>query len=746
MTHSTWSNESSLPSGRQEHAEYRFDCPELADVFSVLAFEATEKLNEPYRFRVELRPEHDATDCYELLGQDASVVVSVNGRDRWFRGIVDRVTVDHGGRGLKRCSVVIVPALFSASRTIDSRIFQDKSALAIVSAVLTETLGPYGRSFDVSQVDAGRLVERNYCVQYRESALDFIHRLCEEEGIGYYFTHDEEYEALILFDSNRGLVRAPHPVRFGTDEYVSGDRLIWLPITLERIATETCSRDYDWRLGSRGRLEHKSRVDGGDARRRHEVYEHGVDHHHVVHEERSLLAGMADALVTSTIGSGLPMQVADRVLDLKGSIFDRWSRSNTHDRGRVRREWHERDARVLEGVSFLPGLSAGVAFALEGHPWPQIDGEYYVTEVTHSSAPPPPGALPSNLAPHLEQRGYHNRVRCLPVARAWRPDRATPKPRIDGVQTAVVTGPPGLDVHTDAYGRILVQFFWDRAEPNLAGDYTCWLRVSQAWAGATSPAFLFVPRVGMEVLVTFIDGDPDRPLVIGCVYNGDNATPALLPAQATKSIIRTRSIPHGIGHNELSFEDAAGMERVYLRAERDLSELVQNDHDVRILHDEQVRVGGTQLEDIGVDQHVRVGRNYRRSIGADAVDVTMGDHARSIGGSARERVQSDYDLTIAGTMTTWVPNGDVLTYAGNAVTLVQGTASSLQMTEDEGTEGGRLGKGLTLRSMGSTVYLTEDRIELRVGDSSIVVTPELVQINGKTLPVIPGAGGGGGEP
>src|SRR5690606_19218817 len=133
------------------------------------------------------------------------------------------------------------------------------------------------------------------------------------------------------------------------------------------------------------------------------------------------------------------------------------------------------------------------------------------------------------------------------------------------------------DIHTDQHGRIKVRFNWDRAPDSFAGDHTCWLRVSQSWAGNTAPGFLFIPRVGMEVVVAFVDGDPDRPLVTGCVYNGENPTPGMLPIEATKSMIRTRTVPHGMGYNELSFEDAMGRERVHLRAERDLDELVLRD-------------------------------------------------------------------------------------------------------------------------------------------------------------------------
>lgn len=723
-----------------QYAEYRFECPTLPDTFHVTGFEASEALNEPYRLTIQLLAADDATDSYQLIGRDAalSILVTGGGSERCLHGIIDSVTIQDNASTRQACSVVVVPALFALSRTVDTRIFQDKTALEIVEELLTEGLVPYGRTFHAGSVESNRLLRRSYCVQYRESTLAFVSRMLEEEGIGYYFDHREGPETLVLFDDNRGLARPSTPeagtLRFGStyDDLHAWEPLVWFSGTSNRTATRLSTRDYDWRLGGRGLLRHEAAVAGPDPRRAHEVYEHGVGCRHVIHEDATLLGAMLQTLVASAVPASVPMPLADLVRQYRGAVLDRFSRSNTDDRARIRRETHERDAHVFRGISFVTGLSAGVAFDVVGHPTIGADGEYFVTRIIHaSSAPPASAEAGDDLSYEFRRANYHNRFECRLRATPWRPDHVTPKPRIDGVQTATVTGPEGLDVYTDAFGRIKVRFPWDRADLLGTGDPTCWLRVSQAWAGQGAPAFLFIPRVGMEVVVSFIDGDPDRPLVTGCVYNGDNPTPGLLPAQATKSIIRTRSVPNGPGHNELSFEDAQGMERVYLRAERDWSVLVQNDHEVRVDHNEQVSIGATATKRVGVDQQLRVGRHCRRSIGGNELEIVMGDRTSSVGGIVDDYVRGDCALQVDGAMSTRVPQGEWVLSAAHGVTVLQGGGTSVvRMSSDEDD------KGITLESYGSRIHLTQDRIELRVGSSSLVITPELIQANGKTLPVV----------
>lgn len=307
--------------------------------------------------------------------------------------------------------------------------------------------------------------------------------------------------------------------------------------------------------------------------------------------------------------------------------------------------------------------------------------------------------------------------------------RRTRKPRIYGVQTARVSGPAGLDVHTDAYGRIKVRFHWDRAIEDHRGEYTCWLRVSQTWAGHGSPGFIFIPRVGMEVIVSFVDGDPDRPLVTGCVYNGENPTPGLLPFQATKSIIRTRTVPHGPGHNELSFEDAMGMERVHLRAERDLDELVLANHRTDVRHNQHNAVANDQTEHVGRHQRLVVLGDRSQEVEGRVTEHSGSDYLRSIAGSGTEQYGGDFHLAVEqGSALFQVHEGEYVAAAKKSIALLQNRERMIKLAS-EGDE-----KGILINSQGAVIHVEKDKIILKVGASSITITDAAIRVNQKTFP------------
>ena len=202
---------------------------------------------------------------------------------------------------------------------------------------------------------------------------------------------------------------------------------------------------------------------------------------------------------------------------------------------------------------------------------------------------------------------YRNVFECIPLDTPFRPDRRTDKPVIPSIQTAVVTGPAGEEIHVDEHGRIKVHFHWDRVGA-LDENSSCWIRVEQAWAGP-SWGFWWVPRIGMEVVIHFVDGDPDRPLATGCVYNGANLLPYELPAEKTKSTIKSNSTPGGGGSNELRFEDKAGSEEIYAHAQKDYNEVVENDHNTLVHHDQTITVDNDQTQTIHVNQTETVNGN-----------------------------------------------------------------------------------------------------------------------------------------
>ena len=713
----------------QEHSPvtYSFACDDTADVYEVLSLEGTEELGRPYLFTVHLRASSEDTDSRSLLGRDVHVLLSRAGHARTFCGIVTRVVIHRESHARQTSTVEIRPALEALRLTTNTRIFQRKTALEILETVLTEGLRPYRRELDIEALDVERYPTRDYCVQYHETDFEFAHRLMEEEGIGYYFVYDER-ELQILFDDKSDcpavMTMDGGPVRFDplVRNVVGLEPIVRFEPSVQLASTAVTSRDHDWTRAA-SRVEHAVEApDHAPLERRHEVYDHGFAHHLTITENHETLATLLQAAQVAS--SLLPFGLEDLVHDLPGARLPDLTSENSELRTRIRQELLRRDANGAKGTGLVIGFGPGRGFELAGGQ-NVVGAEHYITKVTHSSA-----AIYGDSQPGADQHNYHNRFECQPKDAPWRPAITTPKPQIHSVQTATVTGPVGTDVWTDQFGRIKVKFHWDRDEFEPGGDHSCWLRVAQSWAGDGFPGFVFLPRVGMEVIVSFINGDPDRPLVTGCVYNGKNPTPNLLPIQATKSMVRTRTVPHGPGYSELSFEDAMGKERVHIRAQRDLDELVLHNHETRVEQDQVNSVGGDQEEEITGDQRVMIGRHRHKMVAADERETTLGDHWHTVRGAAHQHVGGAFEQVVeGGAMLTRVPAGDWVTESDGRIVLAQDTENFIVMTSEEGD-----GRGIFIDSQGAKIHMTKDKIALTVGASSLVITPTSIQANGKTMP------------
>jgi type VI secretion system secreted protein VgrG len=409
-------------------------------------------------------------------------------------------------------------------------IFQDRTALEIALSVLDEGGVAYRKSL------TGKYLQREYCVQYRETDLDFASRLLEEEGIFYFFEHGKGTHTLVLGDARSACPSLP-----------GGTRISY--------------RDEQGMVPG----EEAFTAFGGRRRTRPSG---------VVLRDVNYLTPQLD--LTASAGEGKGEQ----------EVYDHHGRYGTPEVGqalaKVRLEEAQAKAAQWSGRSTSRRLCPGYVFELARCPDGGMDGEYLVVSVTHR------GDQPEALAgvQASGKSGYQSRAVCLRKEIPYRPERRTAQPKIAGWQTAVVVGPAGEEIHTDEHGRVRVQLNWDR-EGKEDEKSSCWIRVAQALAG---PGFgaLWLPRVGQEVLVSFEDGDPDRPLILGAAYNGMNTTPLDLPAEKTKSTLKSRSSPGdgGIGFNELRFEDAAGSEEVYLHAQKDLK--------IEVLNDKGQEVGGNE--------------------------------------------------------------------------------------------------------------------------------------------------------
>lgn len=565
-----------------------------------------------YELRVDLVLDSPAADVEALLGSGGELLLERESLRRRWRGLIRRVE-DKGTQGGRRvvCAYV-VPALWQLSQRVDSRIFQEKTVPEIAVEVLEEVLTPLRRKVRLAL--QREYPQREYCVQQEETDLDFLQRLLAEEGIAFYFEQEGEAEELVLVDDNAAyracetMDSGPVWVSNSAGELASVETVRDMAWCQEVRPTGVVLKDHDW---TRPRLDlTKQRRDEEAGGREQYLYPGG--------------------------------------LTLSG--YDEENRRYTQEDGsarvRVLREAQQMGERQGEGRSNVTGFSPGRTFLLHGHLRGDLEQEYLLTEVEHWSEEP--GA-------------YRNQFKCIPRKVPFRPGPPPRVARVWGTQIATVVGPPGQEIYTDAHGRVKVCFVWDRA--GRREKSSCWVRVAQGWAGPGFGTF-FLPRVGMEVLVSFIDGDPNRPLVTGCVYNGANPVPLALPEQRTRSVLRTQSSPGGEGYNEWGFEDASGQEQIFLRAQRDLSELVKHDHRTRVENDQSNTVQANQAESIGGNQSL--------TVAGDRTQVVKRDERLTVEQNRTREVKGNETLSIHGQRTTVVKGAESHEVEGTRSRRVQG--------------------------------------------------------------------------
>ncbi len=481
----------------------------------------------------------------QILGQGVTAEMRLaDGEKRYFNGIVKRFTQGSRDETFVRFRAEIVPKVWTLTRKIRSRIFQHLSTPDILKQVFA--------GYDVSYKLLATYYPRDYCVQYRESDFDFASRLMEEEGIHYYFKHSNGSHQMVVTDSTTTNPLLPGNNSIIYDEMV-GERIQEMRITGWEKTQDLRSGEYTlWdhcfelptnHLEAKektiesvkvGKVTHKLHVGGND---QFEIYDYP-----------GCYAQRFDGI--QPIGGPRPE-------DLKHIFEDR-------DRIiRIRMEEEETATLDIEGTSDCGNFSPGHKFTLKRHF--DADGKYLLTYVEHDAR--------QSIRPDDDDRPftYENRFHCVPDELPFRPRRVTIRPVIASVQTATVVGPPGEEIFVDKYGRVKVQFHWDR-EGKKNADSSCWIRVAQVWAGKGWGGF-FWPRIGHEVVVTFEEGDPDQPLIIGSVYNADNMPPFVLPLYKKVGGLKSATV-HGSpkeNFNGVVFYDEDGHEHLAIHSERNLS-------------------------------------------------------------------------------------------------------------------------------------------------------------------------------
>ncbi|MCC6522649.1 MAG: type VI secretion system tip protein VgrG [Polyangiaceae bacterium] len=653
---------------------------------AVVSFRGVEEMSRPFAFDILLRTDHKAQELErDLLGQ--RVTFTLHGQSaRSIFGVASQVEVMglHAASGERALRLRLVPRLALLRRRRRSRVFEGETAPAIVRRLLTEANVPH-----VAQLsDSYR--PRPLCLQYQETDLAFLTRLLAEEGIYFYFRHDEQARdevvclcdepALLPFVAGEpALKQREHGASQGSEDDVLAFR------ARARVRPGRVElRDYDF--------ERPQRRDPVVADARHE---------RIAFDERVLS-------IYEHQGEYEGFEVAEIA-------------------ARRRIEQLRRRARVAFGESRSRRVLPGHAFELVSETLPELDGPYALLRVAHE------GHSPEGERSGTEREVYRNSFEALPAPLPPRPHRRGRRVQ-QTMETATVVGPAGKDVHTDEHGRIRVRFHWDRGDG--VGESSCWIRTMQNWSGA-GWGFQFIPRIGMEVVVLFVGGDVDRPLVVGCVPNAGTPVPFPLPGQRTKSGIRSQSSPGGGGYNEISFEDRVGFEQVHVRAEKDFDLLVQHDQLERVGRNATHKVdqnsflvvGADRLEAVGHDLTRVVSGDERSVVEKDRHDTVKGEERRVVEGSAARLVQRDLSVVVGGTES-HATKGDLAFEGGAAVSAV--VAGSLLgvvgSAEAPGTIALHVEGGAEYSGTDEVTVRSDTAVNLVCGDSLVRITPSGVQI------------------
>ena len=646
------------------------------DVLLFHRMTATEALGRLFQFELDLLSKDPNIKFEDLLGQNVAVRLELpDNKTRYFNGFVGRFSLTGSMGDLTSYSVTVHPWLWFLTRTADCRIFQEMTVPDIIKQVFR------GHGFtDFEEALSGTYRKWLYCVQYRETDFNFVSRLMEQEGIYYYFKHESNKHQLVLSDSVSshepfpGCEKLPF---FPPDEHLRREEYHiheWT-VSQEVQPGVYALNDFDFER-PKANLQVKSSIQRAHAR-----------------------AGM-------------------EIFDYPGE-YTQTTEGDAYVRARI--EELQAEYEQAQGQANARGLCMGSLFELVDYPRQDQNREYLVVSATHELES---DAYTSGSGGQGEDV-YSCRFTALHSQQPYRPPRITPKPMVQGPQTAIVVGPSGEEIYTDKYGRVKVQFHWDRYGKKDQ-DSSCWVRVASVWAGAKWGG-IQIPRIGQEVIVEFLEGDPDRPIITGRVYNNDNMPPWELPANMTQSGILSRSSKNGGGENAnaIRMEDMKGSEQLWIHAEKNQDIEVENDethwvgHDRRktIDHDETTHVKHDRTETVGNNETISIGANRTEDVGENASLNIVKDCTIDIGQNESRTVGKDETIEIG--------QNRKETIAKNVTTDVGETREA------------RVGKDDRIQ-VGKKFYLEAgDEITLKTGGASITLKKDgKIQIKGKDITVV----------
>jgi type VI secretion system secreted protein VgrG len=636
----------------QATREIALDTPLGEDVLLLRSFRGQETMSGLFTFDLDLVSEDPSIKYDDIVGKAITISVKLaDGSSRYWNGFVSRFVQAERDENVSAYRAKVVPWLWFLDQTTDCRIFQNKAVPDIIKQIFQE----YGFN-DFAFRLYGEFVKRDYCVQYRESDFNYVSRLMEEEGIFFYFEHEQGKHTMVLGNDPSAHKECPDQAtaRYeGTSGGWRGDDVIltWLQEQELRPGVYTAT-DYNFETPS---TSLQSSVSGKE---KWEVYDFPGDY-----------TKRADG---------------DRLV-------------------RVRLQEQQMPQSVARGTSDCRAFGVGYKFKLTDHYRDDLNQEYVLTAL-HHSVRNNTGYISGSSDP--EEPVYENTFECVPATTPIRPVRRTPVPVVQGCQTGVVVGPSGEEIFTDKYGRVKVQFYWDR-EGKKNENSSCWMRVSYPWAGK-SWGGIHIPRIGQEVIVDFIEGDPDRPIITGRTYNAGQMPPWDLPGKKNISGYKSNSTKGGGGYNEISFDDTKGTELIQVHGQYDMDTKIEHDERRHVLNNrtknvdvnESSTIGNNRTEVVGVNEKISIGSNRTETVGANEMITVALTRTRNVGVNEMVNIGGAQEITIGGlqaltiglTRAKTIGVSEVVTI-GTTQTINVGAAQTVSVGADQATT---IGAGQTI--------------------------------------------------
>jgi type VI secretion system secreted protein VgrG len=721
-----------MPTYTQTESPLAVATPLGDDTLILVGLTGHEAVSHLFNFQLDLIAENQTTVAFDkLLGQNITFRLAVSdSEDRFYNGLCSRFSQGARDDTFTSYRMQIVPTFWLLTRRAQSRIFQRMSVPDILKKVL--------EGLDASYEIQGNFEKRDYCVQYRETDFNFACRLMEEEGIYYFFKHANGSHKLVLANTPQSHPALPGKTTVIYEELGGGNREDQRIFGWEKVQELRSGKvtlwDHCFELPHKhleadktvldtvavGEVTHKLKVGGND---KLEIYDYPGEY-----------AQRFDGIDRG--GGEQPAEVQKIYTDNKRTVG-------------LRMDEEAMPSLVIEGDSNVRQLVSGYKFTLDRHF--NADGDYVVTGVTHTAAT---ADYRSNGRASFQ---YRNHFTCIPFALPYRPARTTPKPFVQGTQTAVVVGPKGEEIFTDKYGRVKVQFHWDR-QGKYDADSSCWVRVAQQWAGKRWGSS-FWPRIGQEVIVAFQEGDPDQPIIVGSVYNADQLPPYLGSSQHPSpdskhqndnklTGVKSNTTTGGVGFNEWRFDDTKGKEQIFVHAERNMDTRVKNDSMERVIGNRHMIVGwekdgnkgGDQNEMVYQDKNLDVKRNQTEQIEGNLM-LTVGKGEAKDGGNVdiviekvkKELIEKDDHLHVKGKRNEKIDGDQSLSVGGD-----QQEKVTKKHALDAGTE-------IHLKAGQKVILEAGTQLTIKVGGNFVDIGPAGVTIVGTMVKINSGGAAGSGS-